>query len=254
MAAPMPERSKRKAAAGSQRPAEEQAALLVAWLERTGTRRGREGMARYAIPSDKAFGVSVGVLQQKAKKVGRNHELALALWKTGWYEARMLAVFLDDPARVTPAQMDRWCRDFDSWAICDTACMHLFDRTPHAWDKVTEWSRRREEFVRRATFALIAGLALHDRRSGDAPFARSLRLIERAADDERNFVKKGVNWALRAVGGRSPALHAAATAVARRLADSSTPSARWVGKDALRQLGSPATKKRLAAPVKRDGG
>ena len=243
----MAERAKPRTAAELARPAGERAESLLAWLERTGTKRERKGMARYAIPSDKAFGVPVGVLQKKAKEVGRDHELALALWKTDRYEARMLAAFLDDPARVTPAQMDRWCREFDSWAICDTVCLHLFDRTPHAWDKVALWSRRRDEFVRRAAFALLAGLALHDRRSGDTPFARSLSLIERAADDERNFVKKAVSWALRAVGGRSPALHQAAVAAAGRLAKSAVPSARWIGRDALRQLASPATQKRLAA-------
>jgi len=242
----MAERAKRKGAADLERPVPEQVEALLGWLERTGTKRDRKGMARYAIPSDKAFGVPVGVLQKKAKELGRNHDLALALWTTDRYEARMLAAFMDDPACVTPAQMDRWCREFDSWAICDTVCLHLFDRTPHAWDKVALWSRRRDEFVRRAAFALIAGLALHDRRSGDAPFMRSLSLIERAAGDERNFVKKGVNWALRAVGGRNPALHQAATAAAGRLAKSADASARWIGKDALRQLASPATKKRLA--------
>jgi 3-methyladenine DNA glycosylase AlkD len=242
----MAERAKRKGAADLERPVPQQVEALLGWLERTGTKRDRKGMARYAIPSDKAFGVPVGVLQKKAKELGRNHDLALALWTTDRYEARMLAAFMDDPACVTPAQMDRWCREFDSWAICDTVCLHLFDRTPHAWDKVVLWSRRRDEFVRRAAFALIAGLALHDRRSGDAPFMRSLSLIERAAGDERNFVKKGVNWALRAVGGRNPALHQAATAAAGRLAKSADASARWIGKDALRQLASPATKKRLA--------
>ena len=242
----MAERAKGKAA-DLERPVAEQVEAVLGWLERTGTKRYRKGMARYAIPSDKAFGVPVGVLQKKAKDLGRHHELALALWDTDRYEARMLAAFLDDPARVTPAQMDRWGREFDSWAICDTVCLHLFDRTPHAWDKVALWSRRRDEFVRRAAFALIAGLALHDRRSGDAPFLRSLSLVERAAGDERNFVKKAVNWALRAVGGRNPALHQAAVAAAGRLAKSDDPSARWIGKDALRQLASPATRKRLEA-------
>jgi len=242
----MAERASRRPA-GLERPVPEQVEALLRWLERTGTKRNRKGMARYALPSEKAFGVPVGVLQKKAKEVGRHHELALALWNTDRYEARMLAAFLDDPALVTPAQMDRWCREFDSWGICDTVCLHLFDRTPHAWDKVALWSRRRDEFVRRAAFALIAGLALHDRRSGDAPFIRSIALMERAAGDERNFVKKAVNWALRAVGGRNPALHHAATAAAGRLAQSADPSARWIGKDALRQLASAATQKRVAA-------
>ena len=196
-------------------------------------------MARYAIPSDKAFGVSMGNMQLLAKRLGRNHELAAALWDTGWYEARMLASFVDEPARVTPAQMDRWCRDFDNWAICDTVCFHLFDRTPHAWRKVAQWSRRRDEFVKRAAFALLWGLTVHDKGADDEPFLQGLLLVERAASDERHFVKKAVNMALRAIGKRNPALNAAAVAVAQRLADSPQAAARWVGKDALRELTSP---------------
>ena len=206
------------------------------WLKRHGTKRTREGMARYGIPADHALGVTVADLHVLAKRLGRNHELAAALWNTGWYEARMLTAFIDEPARVTRAQMDRWCRDFDSWALCDTLCFHLFDRTPHAWAKVAQWSNRRAEFVKRAAFALIASLAAHDKRSGDTPFLESLRLIERAASDERNFVKKGVSWALRGVGRRNAALHAPALAVAGRLAQSDAAACRWVGKDALRDL------------------
>ncbi len=128
---------------------------LLAILERQGTKRNREGMARYAIPSDKAFGVSVGALQRMAKGLAPDHDLAAALWKTGWYEARMLASMVDDPVLVTSAQMDRWCRDFDNWAICDHVCFKLFDRTPHAWDKVGQWAPKPDEFVRRAAFALL---------------------------------------------------------------------------------------------------
>jgi 3-methyladenine DNA glycosylase AlkD len=202
-------------------------------------------MARYAIPSDKAFGVTVGALRGYAKKLGRDHELAMALWADGHYESRMLACFVDDPALVTPAQMDRWCKDFDNWAICDTACFHLFDKTPHAWKKVAAWAPRREEFVRRSAFALIASLSLHDKKAADAPFLRSLRLIERAAPDERNFVKKGVSWAIRSLGRRNAALNTAAVASARRLAASAKPAARWVGKDALRELTSASVRRRL---------
>lgn len=204
-------------------------------------------MARYGIPSDRAFGVPVGAMQKLARRLGRNHELAVALWNTGWYEARMLASFVGEPARLTPAQMDRWCREFDNWAICDTMCFHLFDRTPHAWRKVEPWSGRREEFVKRAAFALLASLTAHDKQAGDEPFARSLALVERAATDERNFVKKSVNWALRYIGKRSPALNAAAVAVAQRLSASPLAAARWVGKDALRELTSPAVTRRLEA-------
>ena len=205
-------------------------------LERRGTARNRAGMARYAIVSDKVFGVSGDTLRQMAKRVGRDHALAQSLWKTGWFDARMLATLVDDPARVTPAQMDRWCRDFDNWAICDAACFVLFDRTPYAWRKVALWSRRRDEFVTRAAFALVASVALHDKTAPDAPFIRALPVIERAATDDRNFVRKGVSWALRSVGHRNVRLHARAVALARRLARSPDRAARWVGKDALRDL------------------
>ena len=220
-------------------------ATVLEWLERNGSQAGRDGMARYAIPSDKAFGISVGALRQQAKQVGRNHELAAALWDSGWYEARLLAIFIDDPAVVSAAQMDRWCRDFDSWAVCDTACFHLFARTPHAWRKVAQWSRRRDEFVKRAAFALLASLCLHDKKAGDDSFIEGLRLVEQAAGDERNFVKKAVNWALRTIGKRNPQLHAAAVTVAQRLAAGESATPRWVGKDALRDLASPATTRRL---------
>ena len=146
----------------------------LTWLKRHGTKRTREGMARYAIPSDHAFGVSMADMKVLAKRLGRNHELAAALWDTGWYEARMLATLIDEPARVTPAQMDRWCRDFDNWAICDTACFALFDRTPHAWAKVAEWSGKRDEFAKRAAFALLWGLTVHDKQAGNEQFSRRL--------------------------------------------------------------------------------
>ncbi len=211
------------------------------------TRRDRDNLTRFGITTSKAFGVSMANMQVLAKRLGRNHELAAALWDTGWYEARMLTSFVDEAARVTPAQMDRWCRDFDNWAICDTVCFHLFDRTPHAWAKVAQWSDKRDEFVKRAAFALLASLALHDKGAADELFVESLRFIERAADDERNFVKKGVNWALRAVGRCNAALNAAAVNVARRLSDSSGAAASWVGRDALKELTSPAMVRRLAA-------
>jgi 3-methyladenine DNA glycosylase AlkD len=220
---------------------------VVAQLKRLASKSVRAGMARYAIPSDNAFGVSVGTLQKVSKRLGKDHELALALWQTGHFEARMLACFVGEPDRITTAQMDRWCRDFDSWAICDHACFHLFDRTPHAFRKVEQWAKKRGEFQKRAAFALLASLALHDKQSGDEPFATCLPLIERAATDERNFVKKGVSWALRGVGRRSSALHAAAIELAKRLAASAEPAPRWIGKDALSDLQKPAVVKRLAA-------
>ncbi len=218
---------------------------VIARLKRLGTKKTRDGMARYAIPSDNAFGVSVGDIRKLGKQLGRNHDLAQALWDTGWYEARMLASFVDDPAQVTPAQMDRWCRDFDSWAIVDTICFHLFDRTPHAFVKVKAWSNRRNEFEKRAAFALLASLGVHDKNASDESFAKCLPLIERAATDERNFVKKGVSWALRVIGRRSKELNQSAVSLSKRLYASEEPVARWVGRDALKELTSPAVIRRL---------
>jgi 3-methyladenine DNA glycosylase AlkD len=218
----------------------------LTWLERKGTRANRDGMARYGIVAKKAYGVSVGNIRLLGKRLGRDHVLAGALWKTGWYEARMLAALVDDPAAVTPAQMDRWAREFDNWAICDTLCFHLFDKTPHAWQKIDQWARRKEEFVKRAAFALLASVALHDKRAPDAPFLRALPIIERAAGDDRNFVKKGVSWALRLIGRRNRALNAASITVARGLIDSSDASARWIGRDALKELTGPVVQRRLS--------
>jgi 3-methyladenine DNA glycosylase AlkD len=220
-------------------------ASVLAWLKKHSSVRNREGMARYGLPSDNALGVSVANIRLLAKKLGRDHDLALALWETGVYEARMLTSFVDEPSRVTPAQMDRWCRDFDNWGICDTLCFHLFDKTPHAWKKITKWSDARAEFVKRASFALLASVALHDKAAPDKFFLDSLTLIERAAPDDRNFVKKAVSWALRGIGKRNPALQAASVKLARRLTESSHPAARWTGKDALRDLASPATVRRM---------
>ena len=218
-------------------PQDARVAEALAWLEQHSSERIREEMGpRYGVYTERAFGVSVADIKALGKQLGRDHDLAEALWQTGVYEARMTAAFVDEPARVTPEQMDRWCRDFDNWGICDTLCFHLFDRTPHAWDKVAAWSGDEAEFVKRAAFALLASLALHDKRAPDEPFLRCLPLVEAGAADDRNFVKKGVSWALRAIGKRNPALRAEAAAVAERLAASPDRAPRWVGKDALRDL------------------
>jgi len=189
---------------------------------------------RYGIVTDKAMGVPMAAMQRIAKPLAPDHALAAALWETGWYEARMVACMIDDPACVTFEQMDRWRADFDSWGIVDTVCFKLFDRVPGAFIKAEKWTALNDEFGRRAGFALMACMALHG-RGDEADFRRGLWLIEGAATDGRNFVKKGVNWALRAIGGkRNPALRAAARDVAQRLAASTDRTARWNGKDALR--------------------
>jgi len=219
---------------------------VVATLKRMSSKKVRDGMARFAIPSENAFGVPVGEMRMLAKGLGQHHDLALGLWETGWYEARMVATFLDDPGQVTPAQMDRWCRQFDSWAICDSACFALFDRTPYAWRKVDQWATKRAEFVKRAAFALLASLTVHDKQADDDNFAHGLELIERAACDEQNFVKKAVNWALRSIGKRNRALNALSIGVAERLAVSDEATPRWIGKDALRELKGESVKHRLS--------
>ena len=157
----------------------------------------------------------------------------------------MLASLVGEPDRVTPAQMERWARSFDNWAVCDTATFVLWDRTPHAWGKVREWSGRKEEFVKRAAFAMLASLTVHDKKAPDEPYLAGLKLVEREAVDDRNFVKKAVNWALRSIGKRSRLLNKAAIDVARRLAESTEPAARWVGKDALRELTSASVQRRV---------
>ena len=223
-------------------------AYALAWLERRGTKKNREGLARYGIVAKKVYGVSMGTMQSLAKELGRSHELSQALWKTGWHEARMLACMVGEPDRVTPAQMERWAKTFDNWAVCDTATFVLWDRSPHAWPKVREWSARKEEFVKRAAFAMLASLTVHDKQAPDEKYLEGLELIEREAADDRNFVKKAVNWALRSIGKRSPALNKKAVALAKRLAAKPDSASRWVGKDALRELTSAAVQRRLAKP------
>jgi 3-methyladenine DNA glycosylase AlkD len=226
-------------------PLEDEVRSALAWLEGHSAKRTRDDMARYGILSDNAFGVTVANIKVLAKHRGRNHQFAAALWDTGWYEARMLTSFAAEPASLTPAQMDRWCRDFDNWGICDTVCFHLFDRTPPAWQKVAQWHARPEEFVKRAAFALLWGLTVHDKQ---ATTSRSPRACLRRARSQRRTAlrQEGREYGLRAIGKRNPALNAAAVTVARRLGDSPQAAPRWVGRDALRELTSAAVTLRLA--------
>lgn len=218
---------------------------VLASLKKRSKRATLDGMARYAIPSDNAYGVAMKDIKALGKQLGQNNDLAIALWNTGVYEARMLVSFVADPTLLTSRQMDRWCKDFDNWAICDAMCFNLFDRSPHRWAKVKQWSTSRKEFEKRTAFALLWSLSVHDKQATDDQFIEGLGLIERAAPDSRNFVKKAVNMALRAIGKRNRNLNSAAVLVARRLSDSQDPTVRWVGKDALRELTSPSVMKRL---------
>lgn len=211
-------------------------AEAIAALEARAETRIADGLSRYGIvTSDRVIGVPMGAIQTVGKSFGRDHALAAALWDTAVYEGRLLCAYIDDPALVTPEQMDRWARDFDNWGTCDTLCFALFDRTACAFEMVDRWADDEAEFVKRAAFALLASLALHRKSEADEPFLARLTLIEAAGGDGRNFVKKGVSWALRAVGGRkSSILRTAAREVAERLAGSTDKSARWIGKDALK--------------------
>ncbi|MEK9139076.1 MAG: DNA alkylation repair protein [Bacteroidota bacterium] len=218
---------------------------IVARLKSYGTPKNVEGMARFGISSKKVLGVSAPVLRGMAKQVGRSHTLAAALWRTGILEARILAAFVDEPKRVTMAQMDRWVKGFDSWAVCDGVCLHLFVKTPHAHMKVLRWCEDEREFVRRAGFTLMACLAVHDKEATEREFEKFFSAIRRAAADERNFVKKAVNWALRQIGKRSRSLNKKAIRVAHDARKLDSRSARWIAADALRELTSSSVQKRL---------
>jgi 3-methyladenine DNA glycosylase AlkD len=217
--------------------ADPRVASALAWLKKHSSKSVRDGMLRYAIPNDHALGVKMGDIQKLGKQLGRDHALALELWKTGVYEAQMLCAYVDEPARVTRTQMNAQARSFDNWAVCDTLCFALWVRSPHAFPMVRKWATDKREFEKRAAFALLASLALRHKESTDADYLAALKIIEKASDDERNFVKKGVSWALRAIGQRSPRLRKAAVEAGERLAASSDHTARWIGRDTLKDLG-----------------
>jgi 3-methyladenine DNA glycosylase AlkD len=206
---------------------------------------GRAGMARFGIATDRALGIRIPMLRRLAKEVGPDHRLAQELWDTRIHEARILASMIDDPAGVTEGQMEAWVGDFDSWDVCDQVCGNLFDKTPYAHEKAVSWSGREEEFVKRAGFALMATLAVHDKGAPDAAFLVFLPLIEREAHDGRNYVKKAVNWALRQIGKRNRALNMEAIAAAKRIHAADSRSGRWVASDALRELRSDPVQARL---------
>lgn len=220
---------------------------IIDELKRREDPASRENMARFGIRTDRALGgTSLWDLRKMAKGIRTDHEIALALWATGIHEARILATLVEDPDRVTEGQMEEWVGDLDSWDICDQCCSNVFSFTPLGWKKALEWSVREEEFVKRAGFALMAALAVHDKTASDEQFDPFLVAIEGGASDPRNFVRKAVNWALRQIGKRNQALNAAAIATAERIRDGGSRTARWVSADALRELRSEAVQVRLA--------
>jgi 3-methyladenine DNA glycosylase AlkD len=205
-----------------------------------------EGMARFGISTEGTLGgIGLPALRAMAKRIGPSHDVATGLWASGIHEARLLAGMVDDPSAVTEEQMEAWAADFDSWDVVDGTVSSLFDKTPFAWRKVVEWSSREEEFVKRAAFAMMASLAVHDKKAPDAAFLVLLPIIEREAGDPRNFVRKAVNWALRQIGKRNASLNAAAIAAAERTHATGPRPAKWVVSDALRELRSDAVQHRL---------
>ena len=220
-------------------------------LRSLGDPKAVEGMARFGITTTKAFGVSAPVLKQMAREIGKNHGLAQELWSTGVLEARGIAALIDEPSKVTEKQMEQWVKDFDNWAVCDGCCMNLFDKTIFAWKKASEWSQRKREYEKRAGFALMAVLAVHDKEAEDKKFLSLLPSIRREAIDERNFVRKAVNWALRQIGKRNLELNKKAIETAKEIQKLDSPSARWVASDALRELRSAAVQRRLLKKKKR---
>ena len=194
------------------------------------------GMARFGIGGEGRLGLSVPAMRGIARTLGRDHALAQALWDTGIPDARIVASMVAEPAKLTTRQMDAWVKGFAAWDVCDQTCLNAFVKSPLAWRKVHAWSTRKDEFVRRAAFSLLATLAVHDKKAGDEPFIAALALVEAAADDDRNFMKKAVNWALRGIGKRDTALRAQAIAAALRIQAQGSKSARWIAADALREL------------------
>lgn len=220
---------------------------IIAELESLANPEDVEGRARFGINSSKAYGVRMPELRRISKKAGKNHELAEKLWKHGYSETKIMASMIEDPKLVTEEQMEKWVIEFDSWDVCDQCCMNLFRKTPFAYKKVFEWSMRDEEFVKRSAFTLIATLAVHDKKADDSKFEEFFDIIVREAHDGRNFVKKAVNWALRQIGKRNIKLNKKAIEVAEKINKIDSKSARWIAKDALRELKSDNVQKRLSS-------
>ena len=224
---------------------EDRFSAVFSQLKSLGDPKAVEGMARFGVNVPDAWGVSAPKLRALAKEIGKDHQLAARLWGSGVHDARLLATLIDDPAKVTPRQMERWAKDFNSWGLCDAACGCLFDKTPYAPDMALEWTGRDAEYVKRAGFVLMATLAVHDKKAPDERFERFLPYLVEHATDERNFVKKGVNWALRQIGKRNRRLNKLAVRTAKQIRKLDSRAARWIASDALRELTSEKVKKRL---------
>jgi 3-methyladenine DNA glycosylase AlkD len=219
---------------------------IIAEFEKHRNDTNIEGMARFGIDSSNAFGIKLPILRAIAKPYKKNHTLALELWKTGYHEARLMAIFIDDPKLLTVEQMESWMKDFNSWDIVDQACSHLFCKHPEAYDKVIEWAQLEPEYERRTAFALLAMLAVHDKKAPDEKFLNLFPIIELYTFDNRNFVRKAVNWALRQIGKRNELLNLAAIACAKRIKEQNSKAGNWIANDALRELMGDAVQRKVA--------
>lgn len=224
---------------------------IIVRLKSLSNPKAVEGMARYGINPNNTYGVSIPSLRQIAKEIGISHNLAQRLWKTGIHEARILASMVDDPKMVTEEQMEDWVRDFDSWDVCDQCCLNLFEKTGFVYEKAVEWSSSAEQFTKRAGFVLMARIAVSDKKAEDDKFDVFLPIIQREATDDRNYVKKAVNWALRQIGKRNENLNSKSIYVAHEIQNTDSKSARWIAADAIRELTSTAVQKRLHSSKKK---
>jgi len=223
---------------------------IIKRLKSMSNQKNVEGMARYGINPKNNLGISIYKLRSLAKEIGKNHELSLKLWKSGIHDARLLAVFIEEPEKVTEKQMESWANDFDSWDVCDQACTSLFDLTPYAWKKAFEWPSRDKEFVKRGAFSLIAGLSVHDKKAEDSKFEDFFPLIKKESTDDRNYVKKAVNWALRNIGKRNFYLNKKAIETAKEIQKINSKSAKWIANDVIRELTSEKIQKRIKKTTK----
>ena len=218
---------------------------IIKTLKSKANPKNVEGMSRFGITASNKLGIRIPVLRSLAKEIGKNHKLALQLWNSKIHEAKILASMIDEIDKVTKTQMDSWIKDFDSWDVCDQVCMNLFDKTPYAFKKAVEWTKRKSEFEKRAGFALMACLAWHDKTSPDRKFAGFFPYIKINSTDKRNFVKKAVNWALRQIGKRNRNLNKEAINVAKAIYKTNNKTAKWIANDALKELSDSKTQQRL---------
>ena len=222
---------------------------VVTWIKSQSDPEALKGQSRFGITAQNNYGVSINKLRPFAKKIGKDHKLALELWKTKIHEARLLATMIDEPEKVMDNQIEKWVKDFNSWDICDQCCSNLFDKTEFAYKKVFEWSKSKEEFVKRAGFVLMATLSVHDKKTGNKEFEKFIPVIRRESKDERNYVRKAVNWALRQIGKRNASLNKKAIEAAKQIYKSESKTAKWIATDALKELTSQQVLSRIANKI-----